>query len=189
MNLIKHQADDFYRVHDREQYKEFTQSLRYQLLEYRKDSHKLEFIEQIRDIVKQDYEAHLKKCKYKDDPEKCHENRDYENTLFFIQNEREDIIDNIPTTDFSQQEKQGIDESVEKLIKELDKVQLGQQITYDDLLAEIKELKNYYFLNKKTWSQLFIGRLSGMVASGVISETISKEIVEAVTRNYDAIIG
>ena len=59
MNLIKHQADDFYRVHDREQYKEFTQSLRYQLLEYRKDSHKLEFIEQIRDIVKQDYEAHL----------------------------------------------------------------------------------------------------------------------------------
>ena len=84
MNLIKHQADDFYRVHDREQYKEFTQSLRYQLLEYRKDSHKLEFIEQIRDIVKQDYEAHLKKCKYKDDPEKCHENRDYENTLFFM---------------------------------------------------------------------------------------------------------
>lgn len=41
-----------------------------------------------------------------------------------------------------------------------------------------------YFLDKKNWSQLFMGKLTEMIASGVVSETMSKEIAGLIKSNY-----
>ena len=67
------------------------------------------------------------------------------------------------------------------LLKEIEKLHLGQQITYDDLLKEVSELKKYFYLGKKPFKDMLIGKLSEMIAGGVISETISNQIVEEVS--------
>lgn len=190
MNLIQQQTADFL---DREfdvrgKYEEFIQKVRTQLYEYRKDAHKLEFIDYLMTLLKQGYDKHLTRCEYPNDRGKCAINKNYENTLFFVQNERDEIIENLPDTDFTPQERANINESLERILADLDKVKLGQEITYNDLTTELNDLKEFYFLNKKHWSQMFIGRLTEMVASGVISETISKYIVETVTKHYTGLI-
>jgi len=190
MNLIQQQAEDFYKSNfdERGEYEEFIGNLRIQLNEYRKQIHKLEFTERIMTMLKINYDKHLITCKFPNDRLKCYLNKNYENSLFFIQNEREDLLENLPESEFTNVEKFEINESIVKIIEDLQTIQLGQQITYDDILAELNELKEFYYLNKKHWSQLLIGKLSEMVAAGVVSESISKDIVEAVSKHYEGLI-
>jgi len=91
---------------------------------------------------------------------------------------------NIDTSSFSRTDKGEINEALQKIISDLNALKLGQQITYDDLALEFEELKDMMFLDKKTWSQLFIGKLAEMMVSGVISETLSKEIADSIKLNY-----
>lgn len=56
----------------------------------------------------------------------------------------------------------------------------GQQVIYDDLLKEINELKELYFLGKKKWHQILVGKGVDMVSSGIISETVSKQIINSI---------
>ena len=190
MNIIQQQANDFIRIRFDEhgKYEEFIQSVRSQLYEYRKDSHKLEFTDKIIVDIKKLYDKHLEICKFPDDALKCFINKNYENVLFFLQNERDELIERLPIDDFSITERNVMNGSLQEILNDLSLIKLGQELTYDDLKDELSDLKDFYFLNKKTWSQLLIGRLTEMVASGVISETISKEIVETVTKNYSGLI-
>ena len=189
MNIIQQQATDWmrFRFDPAGEYKEFIDNARSQLYEYRKPSHKLEFVDEIMRILKVQYDEHLKVCPHPNDSSKCYFNKNFENALFFLQNERDDILDNLPASDFSIQDRNIVNENFKNILDDLKLIQVGQEITYDDLKKELDELKEFYFLNKKHWSQLLIGRLSEMVASGVISETISKDIVEAVTKNYESL--
>ncbi|QXP60267.1 hypothetical protein [Olleya sp. HaHaR_3_96] len=190
MNLIQNQAETFYEYNfsDRDDHKDFVQGLRIELDEYRKNSHKLEFIDVILKRLKLGYDKHLESCEYKNDRLKCSINSNYENTLFFVQNEKEGIIEKLDSTEFTILERKLTNESLTKIIEDLSEIKLGQELTYTDLYDEFQELKEYYFLNKKHWSQLFIGRISEMVAGGVISETVSKEIVTTVMKNYQGLI-
>ncbi len=103
MNLIQQQASIFYKrkFSERGKYEEFIQNLRTQLFEYRKDSHKLEFIDYLIIKLKQGYDKHLPDCPNANDSSKCMINSNYENSLFFIQNERDEIIENLPKSDFT----------------------------------------------------------------------------------------
>lgn len=190
MNLLQQQAKDFYHrnFNESENYEDFIDALRLRLYDYKKTVHKLEIVDQIMLFLKKDYDEHLKICRYPDQRDKCGKNKNYENTLFFVQNERDELIESLEPTEFTIKEKSDINLSLEKIISDLDKIQTGQEITYDDLYKELTELKEFYYLNKKHWSQLLIGKLSEMVAGGVISETLSKEIVKTVADNYDGFI-
>jgi O6-methylguanine-DNA--protein-cysteine methyltransferase len=150
MNLIQQQAEDFYKSNfdERGEDEEFIGNLRIQLNEYRKQIHKLEFTERIMTMLKINYDKHLITCKFPNDRLKCYLNKNYENSLFFIQNEREDLLENLPESEFTNVEKFEINESIVKIIEDLQTIQLGQQITYDDILAELNELKEFYYLNK-----------------------------------------
>lgn len=190
MNLIQEQTVDFFKwqFDEHARYEDFIQKVRSQLYEYRKDTHKLEFIDHLMTLLKVDYDKHLTVCNYPKEKGKCPTNKNYENTLFFVQNERDAILENLTSEDFKPKERADINESLQKIIADLDKIKLGQEITYDDLTEELNDLKEFYYLNKKHWSQMLIGRLTEMVASGVISETISKDIVETVAKHYDGLI-
>jgi len=190
MNLIQEQAIEFYdwKFDEHGIYKEFISEVRTQLFEYRKNAHKLEFLDYLMTLLKQGFDNHLLVCQHKNEKNVCGVNKNYENSLFFIQNERDEIIENLPKTEFNHQERSEINDSLQKILEDLNKIKIGQEFTYDDIVQELNELKEFYFLNKKHWSQMLIGRLSEMVAGGVISETISKEIVETVMKNYSGII-
>lgn len=190
MNLIQKQASDFFirNFNENGTYEKFIQNVRSQLYEYRKDSHKLEFLDKLMSLLKKSYDEHLTDCQFPSERNECSVNNNYENSLFFLQNEREEVIEYMPETEFSQKERIDINNSLQKILEDLDKIKLGQEITYDKLSEELNELKEFYYLNKKHWSQMLIGRLTEMVASGVVSETVSKEIVETVLKNYSGLI-
>ncbi|MBA4155177.1 hypothetical protein [Flavobacterium sp.] len=190
MNLIQDQATRFYewKFNEYGNYQEFISEVRTQLYEYRKNAHKLEFLEHLLTLLKQGFDGHLAVCQHKKEKGVCDVNKNYENSLFFIQNERDEVIEYLPKTEFNLQERSEINDSLQKILEDLNKIKIGQEFTYDDIFEELNELKEFYFLNKKHWSQMLIGRLTEMVASGVISESISKDIVETVVKNYDGII-
>lgn len=92
-------------------------------------------------------------------------------------------------TEFRSIEKKQANDILDKILADLNQLKVGQQITYDDLFNEIQEIKDFYFLNKRNWFQLLTGKLTEMVAGGVISETISKDIVQIIKERSPDIIG
>ncbi|MCA6438284.1 MAG: hypothetical protein IM592_17620 [Bacteroidetes bacterium] len=187
MNIIQKQAADFvrYNMSDHDEYKEFIDKVRSQLWEYKKVSYKIEFVEYIINKAKIAFDEHLPKCTSKNN---CPVNKYYENTLFFLQEELEELESELKPEDFSRSEKASLNQTLQKIVEDLNTIKLGQQITYDDVKDEFEELKDLYYLNKKNWVQLFTGKLSEMVAGGVISETISKDLAEIIKNSYKDLI-
>jgi hypothetical protein len=181
MNLIQRQADDFL-MFKHDEYgnsKEFVSDVKSELWEYNKTPHKVEFIERIILKLKIGFDKHLETCS-KD----CGVKKYYENTLFFLQEELELHEEDLEEKEFLRPEKDNLNETLEKILQDLNSLKFGQEITYNDFASEFEELKDMYFLDKKNWSQLFMGKLTEMIASGVVSETMSKEIAGLIKSNY-----
>lgn len=188
MNIIQKQADEFIRFKMREHrnYKDFIDDVRSELWEYKKDTYKIEFVEKIIQKAKVKYDEHMLVCTYKNN---CSTDKFFENTLFFLQEELEELEENLTPEDFTKIERGTINNTLQVILDELNEIKLGQEITYNDLSDEFEELKDLYYLNKKNWLQLFQGKVTEMVAGGVISETISKSIVKILNENYDKLVG
>ena len=187
MNIIQSQADEFILYHMRENnnYRDFIDKIRSVLYDYKKTTHKIEFVERVIQKAKIEFDEHLLKCT---DLNECSINKFYENTLFFLQEELEELESQITALEFSSIEKQSINESLQKILDDINLLKLGQELTYDDFKEEFEELKDLYYLKKKNWVQLFVGKLTDMVVSGVIKETVGKEIIEIIKSNYKDLI-
>jgi len=185
MNLIQKQAETFIRHHEDYQYnyKKFVNDIRSELYEYKKDIYKIEFIGYIINLLKIDYDKHLKVCTVikKED---CHNNIFFENSLFFLQEEIEGLESSLEPIEFRRIERDQLSTAINHMMAELEKIKFGQQITYDDLSDQLIELKDYYFLNKRNWIQLFLGKLTEMTAGGMISETLSKDLINIIEEHY-----
>lgn len=183
MNLIQKQAKEFldYNFNIGDLYKNFISKVRNQLLEYKKTPHKIEFIDYLNKSIKIEYDTHLQECQ---DLKNCSYNRFYENVLFFLQEEIEELELHLTPIDFKKDDRKNINETLQKILDNLNTLQLGQEITYNDLFEEFEELKDLYFLSKKHWTEVFVGKLSEMVAGGILSETVSKQIIELIKSNY-----
>ncbi len=83
-------------------------------------------------------------------------------------------------TGFTERDKKDINTKIDKVLAELEKIQTGNEIIWTDMKEELEELKEMYYLNKKNWRQLLTGKLSEMVISGIVSETISRRIAESI---------
>lgn len=84
----------------------------------------------------------------------------------------------MPDEQFSFEEEISISKKLDEMLTELADLKMGQEIIWTDLTEQINDLKSKFYLGKRTWKQLAAGKLVDMTASGVISETISKKIVE-----------
>lgn len=100
--------------------------------------------------------------------------------LFFLTNELDDLNEQITPEEFTEPERKHLGTIIDNIMADLKAIRLGQEMTYDDFREEFKELQDLLYLNKKNWSQLFVGKLTEMIAGGVISETVSKDIIQFV---------
>lgn len=190
LNLIQSQADQFIRNYGKinpNVYNEFIEAIRMKLYDYHKDIYKIQFVEYVILRFKQSYDDHELKCTILP-KENCTEKKVYENILFFLQEELEELEANLDEVYFNKPYRESLDKSMNEILARFDKLDLGQQITYDDLFNEIQELKSFYFLNKKNWLEMLTGKLSTMVVGGIISETVSKEIVTLLQEKYNDLI-
>lgn len=187
MSIIQRQADDFlrYQLNEHGDYKEFIGEVQSQLDNYKKIPHKISFVEHLIAQIKIEFDNHLKKCTEK---EGCHIYKFFENSLFFLQEEMEELEGYLNQNEFTQIEKKDISKTLESIANDLAIIKVSSEFTYNDLLKEIEELKDFYFLDKKSWKQLFTGKLTEMVAGGIISETISKDLIALIEKHYTDIV-
>jgi hypothetical protein len=152
------------------------------------DSHvdKIKFLNIVLEKNNIDYEIHKEACK---DPEHCHKNEAYETISYFLTQELNRLGVRFNDDTFTNTQKQEAESKLEKILNELNELKIGQQVIYEDLTKELYELKELYFLGKKKWYQLLIGKSAEMVASGIVSETVAKEIITIVKTNYPNLIG
>ncbi|WP_157243288.1 hypothetical protein [Olleya marilimosa] len=154
---------------------QFIDKLKSELYRYNNESDKLHFISIIRNFIQNDHDKHYKDCKNR---ENCNELKDYNKSLFFIDGIRTDYGIKLNKDDiFSENEKKNYNNKLDQILHDLQEMKQGQEIIYNDLLEEIEELKKLYFLGKKNWKQLLAGKTVEMVAGGIVSETVSTQLI------------
>ena len=167
-------------------YNDVINKIRYSANDINPKLDKIKFLNIHLDLVNEKYEKHLLVCK---NPEKCQENTDYESIAYFLRQELEvlDVVVNEDT--FTAEEKNKSDEKLDQILNQMEELKLGHQIIYDDLINEINELRELYFLGKKKWYQMLAGKIVDMTVSGIVSETISKQILDSIKPNFTKLIG
>lgn len=158
------------------------------LLSYDFDSQmdKIKFLTIHIDLVNEEYHKHLEVCK---NPENCQENEQAETFLFYLQQELKNLGVGIDNDTFTYEEKAFSESKLDQILKQFEEIKLGQQITYDDILKEIQELKDLHFLGKKKWHQLLAGKITEMTVGGIISETVSKDLIGVVKPHLTNLLG
>lgn len=79
---------------------------------------------------------------------------------------------------FTQDERLLLEHKVDGIAKDIEILKLGQEIIWTDMIEQMEDLKTQLSLPKKNWRQILIGKLYEMIVSGIISEAVSKRIVE-----------
>ncbi len=191
LNLIQRQADDFLLLADeitRLGYTSFIEDVRLRLYDYHKDIHKIQFLERLIIRFKIDFDNHMEVCSVTPKSE-CLENQIFEHVIFFLQEEMDELDENLDSKYFNENYRESLNSGIQEISERLQRVEGGQEVTYNDIMEELEDLKNLYFLSKKNWVEMFIGKFSSMVAGGMISETVSKELIEYIKINYPDLIG
>jgi hypothetical protein len=152
-------------------------NIKYFLNDLNSELDKIKFINIHIEIANEKYQDHLKVCTNPDD---CPTNEEYEILIYYFQQVLEELGIQINEDTFTYEEKVVKDSQLEIILKQFEEVKLGNEIIYDDIIKEIAELKELYFLGKKNWTQLFAGKIVEMTAGGIISETISKDILSII---------
>ena len=182
MNLISKQAEKFslYNLDSNKSYQEFIQLVNHELLQYSQFSHKVQFLETVMVEVKKEYDEHFLQCTSKED---CPYNLFYESVIFFVNELRLSHSENLTERDFKESDILRYRTGIDEILMKLNDIQLGQQFTYNDFSEQFEELKSYFFINKTSWNNMLAGKLLEMVAGGIITETVSKQIVSVFSTN------
>jgi hypothetical protein len=187
MNIVKRHANDFLRhqssIHNP---REFIEEVETRLWDYNKDSHKVIFLDQLLNRFRIDLDKHTEKCTYKLKGS-CPKEIKYEDVLFFLQNKLDEIEETLDPLELSREDRFNLSETLNKILIDINLLRLGQEITYEDLSQEFIELRENMHLSRKNWRELFVGKISDMVASGIVSETISKNVIKLVSENIGKI--
>jgi hypothetical protein len=103
-------------------YQEFIDEVKSELHKYRKPAHKVEFLQWILSKLKMDFDRHYEECT---DKENCPINETYENSLFFLQIELEELEVSLSDQDFSTLKKTQMDKKLEEMLDEIKLLRLG----------------------------------------------------------------
>lgn len=191
MNLIEKRADRFIRVHIRpgiSDYKKVLSRVQDELYDLRDGPDKIIFISVILKANDDCYQEHLEICK---DPEKCQINYSHESIQYALEDQLNQLGVNVDEDTFTMAEQVATESKLDGILAELEKLKMGQEILYnhiDEVKGELTELKELYVYGKKKWLQLFLGKTTEMVISGIISETVSKKLIQIMSDIYPKLL-
>ena len=138
---------------------------------------KIKFLQYVIEKNRESREAHFKDCKER---EKCARLFNYNKIDYFLCQELKSLGTHKFEDTFSNHEIESLNKKIDKIISDVEILKDGQKITYEDLHDELNDHKDLYFLGKKKWYQLMVGKAIEMTFSGIISQTISKKIIEGI---------
>jgi arginyl-tRNA synthetase len=137
---------------------------------------KLGLLTIILEANEKEFQRHLKdECT---NPKECRDNKQHQRVTYFLQRELQELGVNINADHFTWEEKSQYNAQLDNLIETLTASNqlLSEQL--EILRTEIEELKNLYVLGKKNWKQILLGKTGEMVASGIVSEAVSKPLLD-----------
>jgi hypothetical protein len=156
-----------------------------QLYKYNREHDRLKYLSIVSQYIQEVLENHEKECKTPN----CKTSNKYKEAAFFINQMLEEYGIGINYGQvFTAEERDENNRKLDDLLLEIEKLRMGQEIIYDDLIKEIEELKNLYFIGKKNWYQILAGKSLEMVASGVVSETVSKKLISIAGETFNKLI-
>lgn len=138
---------------------------------------RIKFLNVVLEKNKSIYESHKLVCKK---PTECQQNENHETISYYLVQELNRLDVHFEEDVFTEEEKATANDKLDKILEELAFLKNGQQLIYEDLINEINELRSLHFLGKKKWYQLLLGKSTDMVLSGIVSETVSKEIITTI---------
>lgn len=184
MNIVEQEALKIYRslyrngkVNDVENLTNFVES---KLYSFKRDRDKLDFLKILRQKSVEDLEQHMKTCSG------CGIEKDKKSGIFVLDQEIDQInkyysFEPNDNDKFTPKEESETHEKLNKIIDQLNKLGLGQEIIFN----EIEELKSHFDLGKKNWYQLFKGKLIELVTEKAIDETVIKIVKDYFSENFN----
>ncbi len=165
---------------------ELISDLESQLYKFSREKDKLKFLTVVSQYIQEEAAEHAKECK---NPNNCGKSKTHREATFFVNQMLEEYGVGINNSEvFTSEERIENNQKLDEILEEIQKLKLGQEIIYDDLTKEIEELKNLYFIGKKNWYQNLAGKSLEMVASGVVSETVSKKLISIAGVTFNKLI-
>ncbi len=189
MDVITNFADKFVQRHLNgriNKYTEIIEAARKQVYDIDNQLDKIKFLNIILEGNNKAYDRHKPECNA---PNTCQTNLAHESITYFLAQELSRLGVQLNKDTFTVDEKETADIKLDKILKDLEELKMGHQIIYDDLKKELEELKELHFLGKKKWHQLLVGKCLEMVTSGIISDTVSKQIISTVEPTFVKLIG
>lgn len=135
---------------------------------------KIDFFSIILEANERELQLHLSKCPTPN----CDDKMNHDRVTYFLQQELALLGVNANQDYFTSEEKENFNNNIDKIIVLINQSNQLMTEQFKILSDEIEELKNLYFLGKKNWKQLLLGKTSDMVASGIVSEAVSKPLFE-----------
>lgn len=146
---------------------------------------KIKFLEIIIKNADDYLQDHLAVCKEGKD---CYINTEFPSFLFYLKQELIVLGIDLNGDIFTSDDISSAEKKLEEIILTLEEIKVGQHAIFDEFVEQIEELKEYYFLGKRKWHQLLLGKASEMTVSGVVSETLSKKIVSLISTELPKLI-
>lgn len=183
MNFVDKKADDINRIYIANglgDVKRLISRINDDLYEFIDDSDRIHYLNIVAERNQIEYTAHLKVCT---NPDGCMKNKDHEHLTYFINKQLYEMGIQLNEDMFTTEEKQSAEDKLDKLMLELQDLKLSQTVTFEYIFTEMEELKRHFYLGKKKWKELFIGKGVEMIVGGIISETVSKKVLSAFSEN------
>lgn len=190
MNIVQKQADEWIRYYPKflPNAEEFMDKLRSKLYNYHKDSDKVIFLQFVSNDIKKKFDDHVEECPKLKSGLECGAERNFEDVLFFLQNDIDQYESYVDKDEYPLTLRNDIKGHLETILVEINTLKAGQEVLFNELEEQFKDLEDNNHLRKSTWQQLFFGKLTEMVAGGVLSESVSKKIVELAKEKLSEIL-
>lgn len=184
MSIVEEMAEKFvsWEIHKTNNPDSFMGEVKDNLFKLRRTNDKIYFLKKVIDEVSKSAEVHSKECR---DEKNCDESKGYRFSLFYLNQELDEYneIEQSEDENIDYAQRINLNKKIDSLLAELEKlkhdsetIQKGQIIIIEAFSEEFEELKGMYGLGKKNWRQNLFGKFGEMIVSGVVSETISKEV-------------
>ncbi len=145
---------------------------------------KIDFFSIILEGNEKALQLHLSECSTPN----CDDKINHDRVAYFLQQELALLGVNANQDYFTSEEKENFNNLIDTIIEQINLSNQLMTEQFEILSNEIEELKNLYFLGKKNWMQLLIGKTSDMVVSGIVSQTLSKPFLDLAKNAFQKLL-
>ncbi len=164
-------------------HRSFIEQCRKAMLNYKKNIHCIVFLERLQELVKANQERHQQFCADTDHTD-CRFNKFYKVVLFYLKNELDYQERDLPFVYFKRNERRELDQNIEEMVNLIPALKTSDRSNFMKLKLELNEMKSYYFLDKKNWRQLFLGKVMVLENSRILTPDQSSALLKKIEERF-----